>query len=252
MGDRRFPRLVVGRERTITEPARHEQPPPAVGHHDERLAAGVRIDTRAVGHRRSIRSLADGKIRYVVAGPCLALRVPPDVALALAPWFAVRIGGGAVVENAAVGRPRVAPVQAYPVITLAVASAVATLLRIDSAVDPAATRGGPIVLERGEAWYQLAVGDSPAVDLAHDIFHSRLVQRSLGRVVPGQRLESAVAWVGAVGVEFLETAAEMVDEPCLGARITRRIGGLVVPLNQAHGIGERSRSEEHMSELQSH
>src|ERR1051326_4017914 len=139
----------------------------------------MRIDTGPIRHRRSIRRLADRKVRHVVTGPRLALCVPPDVALALAPRFALRISGGAVVENAAVGRPRVAPIQAYPVVTLTVASAVAAFFRVDSAIDPAATRGGPIVFERGEARYQLAVGDGPAVDFAHDLVHARFVQRSL-------------------------------------------------------------------------
>src|SRR5699024_2727839 len=56
VGDGRLLRLVVSREGTVEHPPRSEQPPLAVGLHDERIVAGERVlatDARIGSTRRS-------------------------------------------------------------------------------------------------------------------------------------------------------------------------------------------------------
>ena len=56
--------------------------------------------------------------------------------------------------------------------------------------------------------------------------------------VPEQVLEALVARLGAVGIELLEAQRQLVGEPGVGAAVARRVGGLLVPLDPALGVGE--------------
>src|SRR5712692_7715501 len=68
--------------------------------------------------------LVDGEVRHVVADPGALLigtagRIPPDVALAVAPRLAVRAGRGAVVHDVSIGRPVETPAEADVVVGFA-------------------------------------------------------------------------------------------------------------------------------------
>src|SRR5262249_4616282 len=69
----------------------------------------MRVESDASRLRLRGRRLRYGEIRYVVAGPFLA--VPPYPLLPLAPGLAVRVSRRAVVQETPVGRPGVTPIQ---------------------------------------------------------------------------------------------------------------------------------------------
>src|SRR5262245_61633661 len=107
---------------------------------------GVEADAARLG--RSIWWLGDGKVRHIVAGPALA--VPPHPFFSFAPRFAIEIGRGAVVHQAAVGGPSVAPIQlgaGLPWrIGLFARGEIFIRRRKDAAVDPRGTGGRAIIL----------------------------------------------------------------------------------------------------------
>ncbi len=183
--DRRLERLVVLGERAVRHLVRAEQPAHALRVHDERL-----------------RSSSGWRVRPdvgdVVADP---LRPgPPDQLPLRVPGLAGRIAGGAVVEDAAVRRPREAPARVDPeaarVRRVAPRDQVAGL-RERPAEEPVPARGGAVVLQVAERRELLAllgerlrlvlrirdVGERLAVVLAGE-----LLGRRLGRdlVVPGE------------------------------------------------------------------
>src|SRR5919206_1229602 len=194
--ERRLLRLVVGGDWPVGQAGRHEQPTPAVGLHDERLVApdGV-IGPRVVG-RLVIGGLARCEVRDVVAGPLPLLLVPPDVLLALAPGPALVVGGGSVVDDVAVHRPRPTPFEGYPVLLAPGLAPVGLidLVFVDAAVDPAPAGGRAVVLEHGVAGQGVVVL-IPAVDLAQYALAVGLVVRALGGVVPSEVENGAVLGV---------------------------------------------------------
>src|SRR5439155_19778354 len=86
-----------------------EEPPLAVGPHDERVRPGVRVEADPAGLAGRAGRLPGREVRYVAARPLLA--VPPDVPLPLAPRRPVGPRRGAVVHDAAVRGPRVGPAE---------------------------------------------------------------------------------------------------------------------------------------------
>src|SRR5215203_6505145 len=107
------------RQGTIDETGRGEEPPLAVRLQDEGIGSTQRVETDAVRLWLVIRRLAGGEVGDVSAGPhagfirCRVdlVRVPVDPLLLLGPGGAVRLGRGAVVDDAPVGRPGKAPLQ---------------------------------------------------------------------------------------------------------------------------------------------
>src|SRR5208337_4069528 len=89
--------LVVFREWSVVEAERHEQTSDALGVHDERahVIFGCGIDF---------------EIRNVNARPALLGFVPPNLAARRIPGLALEIAGGAVIEDAAIRRPRPSPI----------------------------------------------------------------------------------------------------------------------------------------------
>src|SRR5215211_7571654 len=94
--DRRLYGLVMNRERTV-----------AVD--DERPVSGDGVVTFSIGIWVVVGSLGRREVGDVVADPLALLLVPPDVLLPLGPGLAIGIGGGPVVEDAAVRGPGPAP-----------------------------------------------------------------------------------------------------------------------------------------------
>src|SRR5690606_20781283 len=102
--------------------------------------------------RLVVRRFGGFEVRVVVAGPAPLLRVPPDVRLARAPRPPGRVGGGPVVEDAPVGRPRPPPLRRHPGLlrTRPAAGRLVDLAGVAATVDPAAAGGRPVVGELGE------------------------------------------------------------------------------------------------------
>ena len=96
--NRAFDGLIEFGEGTILHPTeRHEQTSDAIGIHDERahviFGSGIHFE-----------------IGNVDAHPALLGFVPPNLAPRRIPGLAVEITGGAVIENAAIRRPRPSPI----------------------------------------------------------------------------------------------------------------------------------------------
>src|SRR5436190_8186310 len=146
--------------------------------HDEWRVAGQRLVAVFLRVAGVVGALLFREVGDVVAGPLPFRLVPPDQLLPLAPRLAIRGGGAAVIEDAPVARPGVAP---------AVAVAAPRLARVrfvlaveDAGVDPAAAGGGAVIFQFTE------VLDVVAVNLAEDLFHLFVL------VIPCQRAEAGV------------------------------------------------------------
>src|SRR6185295_2396344 len=114
--ERRLVRLVVRRDGTVDEARGRPDPAQAVRVGDERRAAADRLHALRVLAGLELGRLVLLEVGVVDAGPRALLRVPPDVLLALGPRLAIRVGRGAVVEQARVGRPRPPPFAGDPVL----------------------------------------------------------------------------------------------------------------------------------------
>src|SRR5438309_2156749 len=116
--------------------------------HDEWRVARERFVAPFVGIGLRVGPFLFRKVRHVVAGPIALRFIPPDQFLALTPRRSVRRGGGTVVENAAIHRPRVAP--AVTVLPARVAAVRFVLAVEDAGVNPAAARGAAVVFQFAE------------------------------------------------------------------------------------------------------
>ena len=159
--DHRLLRLVVRRQRAVDDAARREEPALAVGLHDERRRRRRWSSMPCrVGRRPVRRRPVDDEVRHVVAGPLAACASSHQTYfLRSRPRLAVGVGRGAVVEDAAVGRPRPAPLRRDPALlaTRGLRRAVwFTPSCVAAGVDPAAARGRAVVLQLGEAVDRLA------------------------------------------------------------------------------------------------
>ncbi len=97
VADRRFEWLVVRGEGAIVEPGRNPDPTEAVGVQDERLVSRECVVTFGARLRLVIGRLRGYEIGDIEAGPSMRGVVPPDEFFSVAPRFAVRPGGGAIV-----------------------------------------------------------------------------------------------------------------------------------------------------------
>ena len=158
---------------------------------------------------------------WPVHAPCLL--VPPDVGLALAPRLALGVGRGAVVEHAAVRRPRPAPLRGHPGLLGArgAPGGLVDAVRVDTGVDPAAAEGGPVVLHLGVAGQRTAGGDLHPVDLPQHRLGAGLVLLAVRGVVPGEVQQRPVALGRGPGQPLPDHPAEVVEEPQLGAAVAR-------------------------------
>src|SRR5690348_13543107 len=243
---RRLGRLVVRGQRAVFQAGWDVDPAAPVRLHDERVGAGDGVHADALLLNGGAGRLVKLEVGHVVAGPgALAIvgaGIPPDQLLALGPRVAVRIGGGAVVEDAPVRRPGEAPARVIGVLAGGVAVAaggqIHPFLRDVAAIDPAAASRAAVVLQRGVAGDLLIVGDGVAADLLGDGFGTWLLQRTFERVVPGHGEQALVARGGAARVQLAQAPAQMHEEPRLGARVAGRVHRFVVPLEHTLRVGE--------------
>src|SRR6267142_2847668 len=165
-----------------------------------------------------------------MAGPLGA--VPPHPLLALAPGPALGVGGGAVVEDPAIGRPRPAPLELSAGSSRGIGLLARGKISVQggkhAAVDPGGAGRGPVVLEIAEA------GEVPirlrrvvAVDVLEDLQRIGLAALALVGIVrvvlPDQGLETLVARQRGGRVELLEPPGELVGEPEIGPAVAWRI-----------------------------
>ena len=144
---RRFQRLVVRGHRAIFQPLGDVEPGEAVVVEHERGVAPDGFQTDRAGRRRVAGRFRLGKIRHVETGPFAFFLVPPDELLALAPRFAIRLGAGAIVDDAAVTRPRETPAVTVGTVRLAAVALVDLVRAVAAGVNPAARRGAAVVLQ---------------------------------------------------------------------------------------------------------
>src|SRR5664280_2143119 len=200
VADRRLLRLVVRRKRPVEHAHRREQPSLAVGLHDERVVAREPRGAPGARLRPEGRRLVGHEVGHVVTGPLAVLDVPPDVLLALAPRLALGIGRGAVVEDAAVRRPRPAPVEGGEgLLTAGLAvGGVVDAVGIHPGVDPATPGRGPVGLHLGVGAQRLALlvaREVTTLDLREHRLSVRIAVLVSG-VVPRQVQQGPVAFVG--------------------------------------------------------
>ncbi len=128
-------------------------------------------------------------------------------------------------------------------------------VRVHPGVDPAAAGGGAVV-----AFISVNVDSGRPVATSYPLI-SRSTASALGsscgpcgRVVPGQVEQRAVAGQRRAGQLLPDHPAQVVEEPQLGAAVGGRVDGLLPPLQQPLGLGERAlllhvrggRQEEHL------
>ena len=237
VGDRRFERLVVHRERPVAHHGAGEQARCALRVHDERA------DHARLRRRRDVRN--------VVAGPLLA--VPRDDLAARIPRLAVQVGRGAVVEDAPVGRPGERPlrIEAGIVGIAGVPPRHVVAVLVEAAgIDPAAAGRRAVVAQLREAGHLLAlldqhlgrVGrivdrlDGVAVDLVRDLVGLRIVRIGVG---PAQIEDRVGKRPALLLVERLQPQTDLRHDPGVVLGLARRRTARPMPLQPAARVGER-------------
>ena len=116
--------------------------------HDERRVAGKGVVAAFLRTASVIGALGLREVRHIVTRPLPFCLIPPDEFFPFAPWRSVGGGRSAVVENAPIERPRVAP--AVTVATTRSPTVGLVLAVVNAGVDPAAGSGRAIGLEFSE------------------------------------------------------------------------------------------------------
>src|SRR5206468_2491646 len=150
--------------------------------------------------------------------------VPPDEPLPLRPRLPVGIRGGAVVEHAAVRRPRPRPLggrEALLPVRLPPRRLVDPV-RERAAVDPATAARGAVGFEPLVPREQLPLL-VPAADLLQHRLGARLLEPGVRRIVPREVLDRAVLRVVGLLQALLDALPEVVVEPEVGAAILLRL-----------------------------
>ena len=233
--DRGFDRLVVLGERTVVQ-RRGEEPSDALGQHDERAELARRRVGLDVGH---------------VADPLLA--VPDDARPLGVPGLAFRVGGRAVVHDAAVGGPGEGPVVEHAEarrIGGRPALGVVAGLGVDARVEPVAAHRRAVVLELTEAVELLAGGAKHLGLVLRDPGCRRAPCRSSpsgprrGRA-RRDSCRSTTTFSTCSGsappsfcVEVAHREEDARQDLLVGTRLAGRIEGLPLPLQPAGRVGE--------------
>src|SRR5580692_1435730 len=187
-------RLVVFRERTISKsPQRRENSPDAFRIHDEWahviLWLGIGLE-----------------IRHVVSDPFLLVFVPPNLLSRCVPGLTVHVARCAVVQHAAIRRPRPAPTRMHAHVGGIGGITPRSLIsrfREGSRINPVATGRRAVILQPGEAWKLLARLD---LHLGRGIFQ-------IGQGLPIKFLQyfcqRRAVWSGVAPSEFQNWIGEL-------------------------------------------
>ena len=237
-------RFVMSGNRSVDHAAGGEQPPLAVGLHDERVVA-VEVRRAAKGGIRSgSRCAVDREVGHVLARPLPGLLVPPHILLAFRPGSPIGGRGGTVVEHAPVRRPCPRPFGGGLVLFVARFAAGGHVLAscVDAGVDPAASGRGAVVGHLVEVVERLTVAfsaDEKAVDLPDDRLGVDFAL-VIDRVVPGHVEQRPVAGVVGVLELLAHGLAEFIEEVEFALCVPGRVDGLVAPLHETLGLRERA------------
>ena len=131
--------------------------------------------------------------------------IPPHVFLAFRPGLTLWIGGSTIIEDMTVRGPGKAPTEAHIVVRITAAGKVFSLLWHDAAENPAATGRTAISFERGKIFDQLAISNSKAVNLPHDIFDDGFLERAFAAIIPGEMLDRFVTLLRTVLIHLFQT-----------------------------------------------
>src|SRR5262249_20886333 len=127
--DGRFQRFVMGRQRTVFQSARNVQPADAIWVQRKWPRTTERRDSESnIQFGWSSGSKVFLVIRIVEPRPVFVCLVPPDQFLALAPRFSIRTRRCAVINDAAIVRPREPPAVTEQVRGFTLIGAIAILL----------------------------------------------------------------------------------------------------------------------------
>src|SRR5690606_17584555 len=162
------------------------------------------------------------------------------------------VGGGAVVENAAVRRPGKGPVLVLlHVVRVAIVAPRhhVALLGPGTAEDPAARSGTAVILQLAEgrqllagASHQVAVGIGDFADRVTVELLGQLLGRGLvGHLVGPVQVEDRVGEDAAFGaIQLAQTGMQAGHDPDVGARLSGAVSSLPVPLQPAGTVDQRA------------
>src|ERR1700722_4167960 len=175
------------------------------------------------------------EIRHIVAGPLRS--VPPYPLLPFAPWIPGWIGRRAVIEEAPVGRPGVAPIQLGAALAgrigLFTGREVLVRSRKDAGVDPVRTRRRAVIGQGGETGDVLGgVGTVVSVQLLQELLDvglsDFLIPGVLTLKIEDQVPKSLIPGRLAIGIHLLQPLPQLIGEPHIGSTIAGRLRGLGV------------------------
>ena len=234
---RRLEGLVVHRQGTLRHTRGSEEPGHAFWVHDE-------------GHDQLIRLGVHAHVRHVVAAPLVPQPLDDDTVGV--PGLASQVAGGAVVDDAAVGRPGITPVeglaQTARVAGIAAGRQVAGL-GPHAAVNPVARGGAAVVAQVGEGAQLLAtlgqdLGGVLGIEhipqgLARDLLRQLLRVRASGDDIgPGQTLDGIREGTAFAGVERLQPGKQARHDLDIALGLAGSVRRLPVPLDDAPRVGE--------------
>ncbi|MCY1232590.1 hypothetical protein D9M72_450900 [compost metagenome] len=238
LGDRAFNRLVMLGEGAVDHAADGEQAPNAFGQHDEGA------DGRA--GRRSER-----KVGHVSAHPFLAVPMQ-DLALGV-PGVPHLVHRGAVVEDAAVGRPGPGPARRIAQAGVGVVAPGHLVARLGPGTgeDPAIARGRAVVAQLRERIQQLALAQDllpglvehicqrVAVGFLGHFLGMGAVRIVIGRLVPGHVQHLFRAGAAFLLVEPPQLHHDAAEDGRIMPRFARWLLAGVVPLQPTAGVHDR-------------
>src|ERR1700759_4923753 len=106
------------------------------------------------------------------------------------------------------------------------------LLRIDAAVDPAASRGAAIAFHLFEAVEEFTGGEVAAVDLLQHVADVGFLVAAGASIGPWGGVQRGVLGAGVSGGPGFQARRQMMNEPTLATRISGRIDGLDAELHE--------------------
>src|SRR5262249_50268824 len=136
---RGFERLVMGRERPVLQTFGNEKPAKPVLVQNERRIPTLTIEAALSILRLVIGTLVFLEIGNVEAGP--SFRTPPDEFFPFAPWFAVRLRAGAIINYPPIARPTEPPAVTEIIFRFARVRLIHAVAGKNAGVNPATTCG---------------------------------------------------------------------------------------------------------------
>src|SRR5436190_4402634 len=259
---RRFQRLVMRREWAVLQTSRNVHPAQPIFVQDEWRVAALALKTGLVPSRSIIGRFVCLEVRNVDAGPLF--RFPPDKFLAFAPRLTIRLRTCAIVDDTAITRPTKAPAVSKIILRFSRVRFVHAVSIENARVNPATAGSRSISFQfvvicdlRTVMSMALSINATkensvdgtdisapgyrwrlPSIDLSKDCLHFRLAECVL-RIPPVERAQRFVdRIIGSPGFSN-QPQGQLMNEPCVGPRITRWIDCFLPPLQKTLRVRER-------------